>query len=756
MNLVSKLGALSARAPHAAFRPRLFSLSNADHRLEVEALLDAGHIRDVYDRFLDQAAELCATRSPKNRLRGEALSEAVKVWLGSRAPDEIGTWVYYPWSHRLVHVLEAADYRELRSSRNRYKITSEEQALLATKRIGVVGLSVGQACAMTAALEGVGGFFRLADFDELALSNMNRLRTGVHQIGTNKCILAAREMFEINPYVEVEILTQGLSDENTDLFLTEGGKLDLVIEECDDLFTKIFVRERAKAHGIAVIMETNDRGMLDIERFDTEPDRPILHNLLQGFSAETLRGLSPGQKVGIILRLIGPDAIKGRLSASLLEVDQTTTSWPQLASGTMLGGAVTTDVARRILLGEHRNSGRYFVDIESLVKDGREVPIAVDHVMEGVLGRTPITPPPSPKLARPSEKPRVSRDDIRRLVEFAVLAPSGGNAQPWQFVARGARIRCSVSASEGRTLLDYKRYASYVALGAAVENMVLAAPAMGLSAEVIAADGAWDVMLRVETASGEVDPLVSMITERVTNRRLGTGEPLPPHVQGRLAEAAKERGAELFTLTDRAAMTELGDVVGQNDRLLFLSKRLNEEMSAELRWTAEDAVSSRNGLDVLTLDVSPPELAMVRIATNWKAMEFLARIGGGQALTGGLKRAVATSSAVSLLVCPGTDENAYFQGGRALARVWLEATALGIAFQPIAPILYLFARQMRGGGRGLEPWVQEALRGLRERFSRVFPVSDEKAEILLFRLSLAPRPTARSLRRAVHDVLTFE
>lgn len=756
MNLAQKLAALATSAQHSAYRPRLFSLSNPDHRLEVEALLDEGHVRWVHDRFVDQLGELLATRSPKNRLRGPALDEAVRAAIFDKPTEELGTWVYYPWSHRLVHVLAASDYRELRSSRNRYKITPDEQELLSTKRIGIVGLSVGQASAMTAALEGVGGVFRLADFDELALSNMNRLRSGVHHIGSNKCVIAAREIAEINPYAEVAIFPSGLTDENVESFLTDGGKLDLVIEECDDLFTKVFLRERARAHGIPVIMETNDRGMLDVERFDLEPERPILHDLLRGLSAAQLQGLSPGQKVGIILRILGPDALRGRLSASLLEVDQTTTSWPQLASGTMLGGAITTDVGRRILLGEHRSSGRYFVDLESIVRDGKESPIAVDAVLESAFARKSIPLPEAPALSRPAQKARVTRDDVRRLVEFAALAPSGGNVQSWRFSAKGGRIRCSLAPGAGRVLLDFQRTASWVALGAAVENMVLAAPAMGLSAEVVPAGDAFDVVLRVETASGEVDPLVAVLYERCTNRRLGNGAPLPTGAAERLAIAAEQRSGKLLLATERAAIDELADIVGQNDRLMFLSKRLNEEMGGELRWTEEEALATRDGLDVLTLDCTPPELSMVRLATNWKALEFLSRLGAGQALVGPLKRAVSSSSALGLVIHPGTDSNSFFQGGRALARVWLEATSLGLAFQPLAPLVYLFARLLRANGRGLEPWVRDALLPLRERFTKIFPVPEGSAEVLLFRLSKAPPPSARSLRRPVEDVLTFE
>jgi hypothetical protein len=34
-------------------------------------------------------------------------------------------------------------------------------------------------------------------------------------------------------------------------------------------------------------METSDRGVLDVERFDLEPDRPIFHGLLPGCTPRT-------------------------------------------------------------------------------------------------------------------------------------------------------------------------------------------------------------------------------------------------------------------------------------------------------------------------------------------------------------------------------------------------------------------------------------------------------------------------------------
>lgn len=323
---------------------------------------------DVHDTLLDQLRELIAIRHPGERLTEAESDRLVVEHLDGRNPARYGTWVYYPWSRRLVHLLPRDEFREVRADRNRGKITPDEQRRLAGARIGVVGLSVGNMAAVTLALEGVGGSFRLADHDRLSLSNLNRLRGGVADLGVEKTVLAARELAGIDPWLELDLHRDGLRAGRVDEFLSG---LDLVVEECDDLAAKVLVRERARALGIPVIMETNDRGLLDVERFDLEPDRPILHGLIGATRAEDLTGLTAREKVPFILSIVDEKRLSARMAASLTEIGVTLSGWPQLASGVALGAALVTDTARRILLGEHTESGRYYVDLAALVADGR-------------------------------------------------------------------------------------------------------------------------------------------------------------------------------------------------------------------------------------------------------------------------------------------------------------------------------------------------------------------------------------------------
>lgn len=336
-------------------------------------LLDAGQLPDlfatsrvtaVHDRIDEQVEELISARRPgRVRTPGEWAAAKAEVLRG-REPAEYGTWVFYPWTGRLVHVLPRDEFRFVRTDRNRNKITREEQEVLLGKCVAVIGLSVGNSAALTAAMEGVGGSFRLADFDRLGLSNLNRLRTGVHELGVEKTVLCARQLFELDPYLDVEIWRDGLTGENLGDFL-DGA--DLVVEECDTAWVKVAVREQARARGIPVLMDTNDRGLLDVERYDLEPDRPLLHGRVGDVTAADVACLDRAGMVRLMVQMVDGTRISPALTQAMTEIGRTLSSWPQLASGTVLGGAIVTDAARRILLGRPQPSGRYYVDVEQLV-----------------------------------------------------------------------------------------------------------------------------------------------------------------------------------------------------------------------------------------------------------------------------------------------------------------------------------------------------------------------------------------------------
>jgi molybdopterin/thiamine biosynthesis adenylyltransferase/nitroreductase len=754
MSLCERLARMTAPPGPDAWRAELFDLAAPGDRDRLTGLLDAGRVTDVRDGIAEQLADLLRARAPGRKLSEAELRERVERETAGRLLAEYGRWAYYPWSGRLVHVLPEPAFRELRSDRNRYKITPDEQTRLRACTVGVAGLSVGLSVVLTMALEGVGGRYRLADFDALGLSNLNRLRAGVHDLGVNKAVVAARLLAELDPYLEVEAFTGGVTEDNLVAFLVGGGPLDLLMEECDDLYMKVRLREEAARLKIPVVMETSDRGLLDVERFDREPGRKPFHGLIGDVTAAGLRGLASRDKIPFVLQIVDGGSISPTMAASLVEVGETISTWPQLGSAVTLGGAVATDAARRILLGTFTRSGRFYVDLGQLVGDGLErmpEPPAAD---EAPLGAGPL---PLPSAPAPATGP-VTREEVRHVVAHGTLAPSGGNSQPWRFEWSGGELGCRIH--RGPSFLDYGHRAACLAVGAAVENMTLAASALGLEPSVQPGDGQKDrdlvCSLRLTRMQRPAAPpeLFVQVTRRLTNRRQGNGRVLQGEHQAVLETAAAARGARLQLITDPGERATAGAVLGQGDRFRTLTPPAHAEMLGELRWSNREARRTRDGIDLATLELAAADRAALGVIARPDVAAELRRIGGGQALARPARAAAAAAAAVGLLTFADASAGGFFAAGRAMQHVWLTATALGIAFRPWTPLLYLFGR-LEHGGEGLSAPEREELARLQDAFRATFHVRQGEAEVMVFLLAYAPEATARSQRRPVEEVLTI-
>ena len=176
------------------YKPVIIPKELYDDEYKFDSLISSYNDKTILDLFAGQKKELFKIRQPKKRLTETEINLLYEQWIEEKNPDTEGCWILYPWSNRLIHTLDQAEFIELRTSRNHYKITPDEQTFLEKRTIGIIGLSVGHAVAVSIATERICGKLKLADFDTIELSNLNRIKTGIHNIGVNKCIVTAREI----------------------------------------------------------------------------------------------------------------------------------------------------------------------------------------------------------------------------------------------------------------------------------------------------------------------------------------------------------------------------------------------------------------------------------------------------------------------------------------------------------------------------------------------------------------------------------
>jgi hypothetical protein len=346
------------------------------------------------------------------------------------------------------------------------------------------------------------------------------------------------------------------------------------------------------------------------------------------------------------------------------------------------------------------------------------------------------------------------------LVAHAILAPSGGNIQAWRFEAqRDGRLRCFYDAARAENFLDFEHGASYLTLGAAVENMVISAAAIGFTThvELLDPDGServCDVRFTRGSDPNAQPELAGQIERRCTNRRLGNNAvKIAATSIERLRSAAQRHGASLQLVSDPKALSEIGAVVGVCDRIRLCSELMHREMIAEVRWSPRQAARTGDGVDVQTLEINRAQKWLLKRLSKYRNVRGLMRLGVEKPFEQMGSEAVQRSSAVGLITVAGTSSRAYFQGGRALESVWLTTSALELGLQPLAVVPYLFARLVRG--TGYTDAQLRLLQAQRARLASVLQLRDDAAEVMLFRLSDVPPPSARSRRRPLDAVLTL-
>ncbi len=654
--------------------------------------------------------------------------------------EEGQRWVYYPWRRAAVRLLGPRAFSTLRLDRNHNKVTSHEQARLRTLKIGVVGVSAGHSIAHVLAMEGLVGELRLADFDTVEISNLNRIPGGVLDLGVNKAVVAARRIAEIDPYLHVVVETAGIQRENLETFL-EG--LDLVIEECDSLDMKFLVREVAKEKRIPVIMETSDRGVLDVERFDLDPDLPIFHGVLGDMDSSKLAGLTLAEKGPFVLRMLGASEVSSRGAASLFELGQTVTGWPQLASEVTLGAVTVATAVRRFGLNGYLPSGRVRFDVEEIISS-----LAAMDISDGLADQLRLPPPEDPAIE--------SNDPIEIIVDAARRAPSGGNAQPWRFEADAEEIRFYVVPERVKSSMDVRLRGSYVGVGAALFNARVAAAALRqlgsvkLFPEGTDSDHVATLFLGTQMDAG-IARLHDTVRSRTVNRRPGRPTPIDTSTILMLSRGVEREGARLRFVTERDDVERCAKLLAESDRLRFLIPHVHQEMLGELRWPGLDDLDE--GLDVRTLELDPAGLGTLELLRRPDVMEHLLEWRGGQALGLRTQAMVNSSSALALITVPRAEPSWYVRGGAAIERFWLSAEMHGLALQPVSPLFLYATDEADLVGLGGERFLDE-MYDLSRRFNRAWDLDEGEAMAMVMRVIHADRPSVHSIRRPLKEVLS--
>jgi hypothetical protein len=435
------------------------------------------------------------------------------------------------------------------------------------------------------------------------------------------------------------------------------------------------------------------------------------------------------QKVPFMLRLLDARQLSARGAASLLEINRTLSTWPQVSGDVAAGAPAIAEAVRRIGLGEHLPSGRARLDVSGVL-DRLDAPVLSDE-----------------DVAAPPDCPEPTWPGVAGIVAAAAIrAPSASNAQPWQIEAGSDTIAIRL-AREHTSTLDVGHRASAVALGAAVFNAKVAAAAHEALGPVRFEEDANGSLLQATLQLGHgADPnlagLYEAVLAREANRRLGTPQPLADDTVQLLHAAAELEGARLHLMTEPDEIGRAATILADSDRARYLTPKLHAEMIAELRWPGDPDPDT--GIDIRSLEFEPSDLAVVGILRRPDVMANLARWKAGSALGESTGRLVSASSALAVISVPGGSLTDYACGGAAAEAVWVTAQLRGLAVQPVSPI-FLYARG-RDDLAAVSIGFADELRSMQQDLGQLVGLTSDAAIALLLRFAVSAPASVRSKR----------
>jgi len=437
-----------------------------------------------------------------------------------------------------------------------------------------------------------------------------------------------------------------------------------------------------------------------------------------------------------------------------------------------MGGGITAGVCRRILLNQLQSSGRFYVDVDEIIKDENAPKEAMEeekyHAAKELTKEDLILQLDGYLDSNVDDNLIVlNKLQIQELVVAGSSAPSGGNCQPWKWCYKKGVLGMFYDKSLNKSFLDYNDISAHVALGGALQNVLLKAHEMQLRVKTehhFSEDGLVTTFLFYDWKSElpGLEPvqnteLADTIFKRCTNRLIDVRKTIAPAVYNKLHQVIENNSGVKLTICDNEQQLKaLEDVIGSADRLRLIHPAGYHDLFVnELRLDAEEAKDTGDGVDIRTVDLTLGEITGIKLAKDPISIGHLQEWNLGTGFEKISRKAVKSSSAIGVVSIPSYNKEDCLTGGELIQKLWLKANLLKIGLHPLCVPIMFFARLTEGKGEGLPKEMIKEVREIRNEFLKIFPMGNEDKEVFMFRLCVAKTPRVKSLRRPIEKVLSF-
>jgi len=341
-------------------------------------------------------------------------------------------------------------------------------------------------------------------------------------------------------------------------------------------------------------------------------------------------------------------------------------------------------------------------------------------------------------------------DDIKKILDYAIWAPSGDNSQPWRFEVEGNTIKVFNIPERDTSFYNYNQNASLVALGSLIENIKIISPYYGYTPSINLLPESTSSTLIATVVLKESqkfnDPLYPYIKTRASNRKPYETRALSTEEKQEILRNDTITGVSIKLVDDRETLEKLADAASVNEKVVLENKKLHEFLFHSITWNEKEDKEKR-GFFIKTLELKGPQIIGFKLFKHWPILQLFNKLGASNLVSRDNAKLYKQSGTFVAIIANDTTPISFLKTGMAVQRFWLQAARLNLGAQPITGVLFLHHRITTKENSGLSnkhiALIEKACSVLESVFE-----TKGKQIIMMFRAGYADKPSAKCLR---HD-----
>lgn len=353
----------------------------------------------------------------------------------------------------------------------------------------------------------------------------------------------------------------------------------------------------------------------------------------------------------------------------------------------------------------------------------------------------------------------ITKEQILKLIEAGIQAPSADNGQPWKFKLLEDGFELWLDQENMGLFFDVKQVATEMSCGALIENVVTLAEALGFATNISYFDEPSSKFARlIFTPIGnnkDAEGVSQMIFNRHTDRNLFQfNKKIPASLMTELAGLVQsDKNYNLHIYQSPKDRKSIIRTVTATDTIRFIHERIHKDFYHVLRF-GDAAQKTRDGLAAATLGIESLMIPILQMLKPWWLAKMLNYVGLHHVMAfRGTWLPMKSASLIVSITHKGSAN--YVESGRIMQRFWLQANQAGLSVQPLGALSLFLARLHLLQGEGFKSDQIRTLVALEEAFTSITPDFDKENDqlVMLFRLGYTKRPAAKPYRRAAESFL---